>query len=200
MDKEVLMTNTIGNNITKVSLVLWAICGVIVGAALMVSHWVPLPHPSEDDGVLRAALQEQGNSGDSWTLTHFLYTECPCSLRIMDHVLARGRVDYVSERFVLIGDSMPSGLAEGFVYQVVEPDELLDRYGIESAPLFTVTDTDGAVRYVGGYTARKQGLDVSDLAIVQKLQNGKHVEPLPVYGCAVSTRLKDIVDPLRIKG
>ncbi len=75
----------------------------------------------------------------------------------------------------------------------------MTKYGIESAPLMIVDDAHGVIRYAGGYTSRKQGLDYQDQAIVHQLLSGAEVDPLPLFGCAVSQRLKQMVDPFRLK-
>jgi hypothetical protein len=55
------------------------------------------------------------------------------------------------------------------------------------------------VRYVGGYTPRKQAADVRDLAVITAIRRGEAVEPLPTFGCAVGRALTDQVDPLGIR-
>ena len=64
------------------------------------------------------------------------------------------------------------------------------------AVVFWLLAPDGTVRYVGGYTDRKQGLDAKDLAIVADTRAGQDVAPLPIFGCAVSARLRAALNPL----
>ena len=188
--------------LAKLGLWTWAVGGIAIGATLMVSHWVPLPHPEGSDAVLQTALSGHASDSNSWTVTHFLYADCPCSLRVLNHVIERTPSDSVRERFVLIdsnGDASDQAELAGLDVERLTSKQLYQTYGIEAAPLFAVTEPSGETVYVGGYTQRKQGLDISDMDIVRRLQEGESVDQLPVYGCAVSSRLKDIVDPLGLK-
>lgn len=186
-------------------LAVWAAAMVFIGANLMVSHWVPMPLPDDDGSkVLQASLTSlQSDSSDQkWTVCHFLYAKCPCSRRVFEHVVSRPPHENTVERLILIGDD--SELAErarnqGFHVESVQTDELLAKYGIESAPLFSVSDPQGSVRYSGGYTDRKQAFQIRDREIVDKIVAGGDVEPLPVFGCAVSRQLQSVVDPLGLK-
>jgi len=66
----------------------------------------------------------------------------------------------------------------------------LSRYEIEAAPMLIVLDPSNNVRYAGGYTERKQGPAISDLQIIADTQAAREVSALPVFGCAVSERLR----------
>ena len=83
---------------------------------------------------------------------------------------------------------------------MIEPPELAARYGLEAAPVFVVADPEGELRYVGGYTTRKQGLDNRDLAIITELRAGHDQRELPLFGCAVSRSLQQLLDPLGLRG
>jgi hypothetical protein len=175
-----------------------------VVASLMVSHWVPLPHP--ENGVALVGHETLDSSFDgksaSWSAVHFLYADCPCSRRILDHVVARSPLTGVREHIVLIGEQDPKtkeARAAGYEVTFVTPSELKQRFGIESAPLLIVTDVNGIIRYGGGYTSRKQGPDIQDESLIRAAVDGRWQETLPLYGCAVSKQLKDLVDPLRLK-
>ena len=62
-----------------------------------------------------------------------------------------------------------------------------------------VIDPGDAVRYVGGYTPRKQADDVRDVAVLEALRRGEPVEPLPTFGCAVGRSLRAKIDPFGIR-
>ena len=62
-----------------------------------------------------------------------------------------------------------------------------------------MVDPAGVVRYAGGYTARKQGLELRDRQILGDLMASGTTPLLPLYGCAVSKRLQAILDPIGIK-
>lgn len=180
---------------------LCAVCATFLG-----SHLVPLPQPTVDDPVLEAAVAaHRGMDGvGRFVGVHVLYGECPCSLKIADTVLdpSRSRPSDVHEVMVLVGADAAleqRALAAGFVVETVEMDDLLPTWGVEAAPLFIVADPLGQLQYVGGYTSRKQGPDVRDLAILQDVRSNTPVATLPLFGCAVSQTLQAAVDPLGLR-
>ena len=181
----------------------WA-CGMIfVIACLMVSHWVALPHPTAADQAWSAQLNQTRTAQDKeWTAFHFLYGNCPCSRRILDHIVHRFPVDGCQEKIVFIGEDIEmteAALQRGFEVDCVMPEELKSRYGVEAAPLLTVLDPSGKVCFAGGYTTHKQGPQIQDVRIIQELLSGGKVKDLPLFGCAVSNELKMLVDPLGLK-
>lgn len=169
----------------------------------MVSHWVALPHPATTDQAWTTQLRQTRNTlDDPWTVFHFLYSDCPCSRRILKHILDRVPVDGCRERIVFIGvDTQVAEAAtqRGFEVDCVTPEMLKSRYGVEAAPMLTILDPAGTVRFAGGYTAHKQGPQIQDVKIINAFLDGAVVEELPVFGCAVSDRLKLLVDPLGLK-
>lgn len=186
------------------ALPVWAIGMTCVVASLMVSHWVPLPHPQKGEALVGHETLDSSFDGESagWSAVHFLYADCPCSRRILDHLVARNALAVAREHIVLIGEQDPKAeeaRAAGYEVAFVTPSELKQRFGIESAPLLIVTDVDGIIRYGGGYTSRKQGPDIQDDSLIRSAVAGRWQETLPLYGCAVSKQLKDLVDPLRLK-
>src|SRR5438034_435644 len=68
-----------------------------------------------------------------------------------------------------------------------------------AAPLLVIVDPGDTVRYVGGYTPRKQAADVRDLAVIAAVQRGETVEPLPTFGCAIGRASNSRLDPLGIR-
>ncbi len=77
--------------------------------------------------------------------------------------------------------------------------ELQQRYEIESVPLLVVADATGHIRYSGGYTDKSGAVDVEDAAIIDGVRAGRAVDARPVFGCAVSSRVQEAIDPLRLK-
>lgn len=55
---------------------------------------------------------------------------------------------------------------------------------------------DGRVRYLGGYYDHPSASNPLDLRLREALDRGERVAPLPIYGCAVSPRLREAFDPL----
>jgi hypothetical protein len=116
----------------------WAVLMVIIGASLMVNHWVPLPRPELEQSVGKTSLAslQTADADNRWVAIHFLYAECPCSRRVLDYLLEQPPRTDVSERVVLIGDAEELALkaeAQGYAVDVVGPEELLTRYGVEAA-------------------------------------------------------------------
>jgi hypothetical protein len=180
-------------------LALWVVGGVVLGAALLAFHVPGLPTPAPADPRL-VALVAAGPP--SWRLIHVLYADCACSSRVLDHLLARGRVSDYDEHIILIGHGprdLARARAAGWSVENPSEAEATQRYGLESAPVLVVADDRRVIRYVGGYTDRKQSLAIHDLDLAASLRRDDPLPILPVIGCAVSARLKGWVDPLGIK-
>jgi hypothetical protein len=177
---------------------LWFVAMTLVGSTLMARHLVPLPPP--EGARLSGLVRAQGR----WMAVHVLYSECRCSQRIADHLLESPRPGDVDEHVLLVADpgqgaSMSEQLTRaGFRVSVVTSEQLAERYGIEAVPLFVVVGPDGAARYAGGYTERKQGPAPRDLEILAAARAGRDLPELPTFGCAVSERLRRTLDPLSI--
>mgnify|MGYP003648079720 CR=1 FL=1 len=188
---------------SRLAIPIWAAALLLVSASLMVGHWVNLPHPEiGQDFEYASQVSNVAHSDRQVFAFHFLYGDCPCSRRVLKHVMKRMPVDGAVERVVLIGEDKAMedlALTQGYQVDVVTPIELKEKYGVESAPLLIVTNNAGEIKYSGGYTSRKRGLDIQDHQIIQDTLEGNEVAGLPLYGCAVSKSLKAIVDPLNIK-
>jgi len=185
---------------------LWIAVFLVVGAYLLAPHLLTLPAPAPGDAALHQALAAQRRPAqhDRWMVLHVLDEDCRCSRRVLDHLLSGPRPVDVVERVVLISHAMEPGLdarvrARGFELDVVTPEQLAARYHLEAAPLLIVVDPSDVVRYLGGYTPRKQADDVRDLAIIAALRHGDEVTALPTFGCAVGRSLRATVDPLGIR-
>jgi hypothetical protein len=192
----------LGGALSGFGLAIWLFVMTVVCATLLGRHLIALPRPAADVALERAMESLRGTSGTGqWMTVHVLYAECLCSQRIADHVLASRRPEGVTERVLLIGHDAPleARLASAkFPTTVVSEDEAATRFHVVAAPSFLVLAPDGTVRYVGGYTDRKQGLDAKDLAVVADTRAGREVSPLPIFGCAVSARLRAALNPLGI--
>jgi hypothetical protein len=190
----------------RIVFAVWVLCCVIGGAYLLSAHLLTLPTPDLTDlGPQRSAVaQRRSSQQGQWLAVHILDQECKCSQRVLDHLLAKPRPRDVVERIVLIaGEVAPDRIsaihARGFDLDIVTPDQLADRYRVQAAPLMVVIDPTDAVRYVGGYTPRKQADDVRDVAVLEALMRGEPVEPLPTFGCAVGRGLRAKIDPFGIR-
>ena len=83
----------------------------------------------------------------------------------------------------------------GFLVDVVTREELPRKYHLQSVPVLAVLDPLDRLRYVGGYTTRKQGPDIQDVRILETLQSDRSIASLPLFGCAVSRSLQRVIDP-----
>jgi len=186
----------------------WALICTLISASLLIDHLISLPAPAAADPEFQHLLARQRPAAarGRWWLVHVIADGCGCSRRVVDHLIADRRPADLAERVVFVTeharDATPT-LAElalaGFAIDVVRPDELVARYGVEAAPLLIAIAPDGALRYVGGYTRRKQAADLHDLDILAALRRGEPVEPYPAFGCAVGDALRSKLDPLGIK-
>jgi len=179
----------------------WAVICVLMGASLLADHLLTLPAPAAASLRDVVAAQRRVDQRDRWLVLHVVAAGCGCSARVLEHLLATPRPPGVIERVVFVVE--PGGVApaaairdHGFDLDVVTPDELGARYHVEAAPLLVVVDPHDGVRYVGGYTPRKQAADLRDLAVIAATRRGETVPPLPAFGCAVGRALRSKLDPL----
>lgn len=174
-------------------LLVWASAGIIAGAAFMRSHWVPLPVPPADNSPPTVAAD-----GDGWTALHVLHAECGCSRRVLARLRERPPEPGVRERVLWVREGSNSGesFPAGFEVEQLTGPELVRKYHLAAAPVLVVRDPAGAMRYCGGYTARKRGPDLRDLEIIRATRVGAPPAPLPVYGCTVAAQSKDAADLL----
>jgi hypothetical protein len=179
----------------------WLCGSALVGAALMVDHWVGLPTAPTSSGTAFFAEAGAVPRSGQWALGHVMYSRCLCSRKTIDYLVERRAKENVFE-FVLLVEPLPAREAElrqaGFVVAVVTAAELA-RLGVDAAPAFVVIDEISRVRHAGGYTSHKQGLDREDVATLAQLRRGGLARVLPVLGCAVSQELQRILDPIGIK-
>lgn len=128
-------------------------------------------------------------------LVHVLSSGCRCSARIADHLAGSKRPEDVVEKVVLVGESAEiQQRLSRFDVAVVTEAELLERFHVEGAPLLIVAAPDASLRYVGGYTDRKQGPAPQDRPIFEALRSGREVAPLPSFGCTVDARMRSTND------
>jgi hypothetical protein len=176
----------------------------VVTGLLMASHSLALPRPAGHDPRLAtglAALRPAERAGD-WLAVHVMYAQCRCSQRLIDHLASRPHPPGVSEAVLLAGSDevLEARLRDaGYRLEVIEPAELERRYHVTAAPLLAVLDASQQLRYLGGYTRTKQGPAPQDTAIIASLMRVERVADLPLLGCAVSERLRAMLDPLGLQ-
>ncbi|RYZ01280.1 MAG: hypothetical protein EOO73_36130 [Myxococcales bacterium] len=169
---------------------------LLVGAGLLAKHVVALPAPSTDARLSRSLGELRRAGGPDWLAVHVLYAECRCSQRIVAHLTTTERPRGWQEVVLWVGQAAPEpALSRAFDVRRVSEQQLA-RWGVESAPLLVALGPDGRVAYAGGYTDRKQGPDIRDLRILSAAESGGALSSLPVFGCAVSERLKSALAAL----
>ena len=169
----------------------WFSILLVLGAGLLARHLIALPGPSKENALpgYVQALRGPDESG-RWLAVHVLYAECRCSQRIVDHLTTTERPGGWSEIVLWVGDAAPPPeLVARFRVRRVDEAELAGG-DIEGAPLLVAADPWGSIRYAGGYTTRKQGPAIEDLALLTAARRTPLSSSLPVFGCAVSERLK----------
>jgi hypothetical protein len=170
---------------------LWFSLMVLLGAGLLARHAAAFSAPSQSPR-LAASLNglRPARAKGGWLAVHALYAECRCSQRIQEHLLAGGRPADWTEIVLWVGSQAPSlELEQRFDVRRITPDDLA-KLGIESAPMLIAVDPEGRIRYAGGYTERKQGPVIDDMRILAGLRNATSPPSLPLFGCAVSDRLR----------
>jgi hypothetical protein len=180
-----------------VILAVWAACMLLLGAIMMGRHELSLPVPPPADPALAESLSALKDDPTHPLVVHVLYTQCRCSQKIAAHLAGSTRPVGMKETVLLIGTDEPLAdrlRSRGFGVTSITDEELGGRFHLRSAPMLVVLGKGKEVRYVGGYTRTKQGIDPQDLEIIEHAQT-EVVEPLPVLGCAVEKQLRARIDP-----
>lgn len=187
--------------LVSVGLTGWfAACALILGN-LGVSHVVAMPEPEAGSlAGLLASLQKLRQRESVEFVVHVLSADCSCTESLFRHLLDNGPDWSAEEVFLFVGDNAARAqLARqaGYRFVSIESDELA-AMGLESAPVLAVFDSHGAIRYLGGYYDHPAAANPRDQKLRQALAAGESPSPLPIYGCAVSQRLKQAFDPYGI--
>ena len=64
--------------------------------------------------------------------------------------------------------------------------------------MLAILSPENVVRYRGGYATRKQAYEIGDVALYEGTRSGTDLRPLPIFGCAISERLEQMLDPLNL--
>jgi hypothetical protein len=188
-----------------VALVLWLGAGTVVGGVLLLRH-AALGVPATSNTILQSAIATTfPRAAGRWGMVHVMYRGCACSAKTIAHLVDRRAVPGIEE-LVLLVDDAGQGAADdqhirdaGYRVSVITPRTLHETYAIEAAPVLIVVGADGTLAYVGGYNRRKQEPKFMDVAIVRDAMDKAAVPPLPVFGCATSSRLANFIDPLGLE-
>jgi hypothetical protein len=182
----------------KLLLVVWAAAMLPLGAYTSAVHLLALPQPSQREIAL---APWSSLVGPRRGVVHVLYASCKCSGRIVDVLTRRHALTSAHEVVMLVGslgERERELTAAGFEVTHVESENLKRRYHVEAAPLLVVVGEHGEVLYSGGYRASENG-PIADAQIIRDTFAGGTPGSLPLFGCAVSSLLRRIVDPLGLK-
>ncbi|CAN5436418.1 hypothetical protein BH09MYX1_BH09MYX1_15970 [soil metagenome] len=184
---------------SRIALTVWLPAVIGLGAYLLAGHFA-LP-PVASDAKMRAAVTQSAHAEHGPVVLHFLYGDCRCSAAVLAHLVVRGPRAGHDERIFLIDGSVSDltrARSAGFTAEIVTAADVQDKYGVEGAPLLVIADRASTIVYEGGYTTTKQSPAIRDEAILARVEQGETVEALPIFGCAVSDRLKQGRDPLAL--
>ncbi|MCI5065534.1 hypothetical protein MRY87_07410 [bacterium] len=178
----------------------WAVLCLALGSILMVKHIIPLPVafiPSQ------SFLSSVANSNEPLNVVHVLTEGCKCSAVISRYLVERGPLSGVRERvlYAAKSDAAIEPFREaGFETELLRSEGQIASYGITASPMFVVVNGAGEQLYTGGYSERllRHSGQVKDRQIIAGLAKGDSFSALPVFGCAVSKKLKKMVDPIGI--
>jgi hypothetical protein len=176
----------------------WIAVTMVGLGSMSVSHMLAMPAPDDETRMTRAMLALRHDSAEP-LMIHVIYAGCSCTNRLFAHLIERGPFSGTEEIVLFVGEDrakQQSAVQRGFAYRTISPGELTSQYGLESAPVLIAFDTAGQLRYAGGYYDHPAALAPRDESIHAQLARGAAPTPLPVFGCAVSTRLQRSVDPL----
>jgi hypothetical protein len=184
--------------IGKSMLAAWMVVTLVGLAALSLKHMASLPEPADEALLTRAMLQLRRSSTGNF-LVHVIYAECSCARALFAHLVARRPFPGAEEAILFVGADprkQESAKRAGFAFTTVSAQELAFRFGLEAAPVLIVFDSAGRLRYAGGYYSHPAAISPLDERIYAQVAAGANVEPLPVFGCAVSSRLQKSLNPL----
>lgn len=190
------------STLTMLALASWFATMTVVMSSLMARHLVALPAPEPNSALISALGALRPEHAQGWSLIHVIYGPCPCSGRIVDHLLERRAQPGITEHVLLTQDEGRFGprlSQRGFIVHHLSPDELDARFKISSSPLLLILDPTDQPRYIGGYTAQKQGPAPQDLLLLARAQAGLGMPSLPILGCAVSARLRRLLNPMNLR-
>jgi hypothetical protein len=182
----------------KSMLAAWIVVALVGLAALSLKHMASLPEPEDEALLSRAMLQLRRSSSGNF-LVHVIYAQCSCSRALFAHLVARRPFPGAEEAVLFVGadpNKRESAKRAGFTFTTISAQELASRFELEAAPVLIVFDSAGRLRYAGGYYAHPAAITPLDERIYLQVATGAKVEPLPVFGCAVSSRLQKSLNPL----
>lgn len=175
----------------------WCVAVSLPIAYMMAGHMVSLP-------IARSAIElpDSAVRPSEWRITHVLSDQCLCSRNVIEYLSARNPSDGIEEWVALLDSgSETANELRALGFQVIEANGEAFRadYGSEGVPYFQIKDSEGSLRFSGGYAPSGSIGQLSDLDTLERMRRGASVEEMPVIGCATSERLKSALDPFSFK-
>jgi hypothetical protein len=192
----------LSEKVLLVLLVAWLLACTAVISALSLGHVVALPLP-EDSAVGRfktMLLSYKNAELSTQFVAHILAEDCSCTRSLAEHLLSKGPRKASDELILFVGNNSElasEAAAAGFRFQQIASSELTEM-GLESAPVLAVFDRDQNLNYLGGYYDHPAAIRPLNESIRDSITSGALLEPLPIFGCAISQRLQEAFDPLGI--
>jgi hypothetical protein len=173
---------------------------LVAVSSLALPHMAPLPETSRETRTMRALLALRADPSKRFVV-HVIAARCSCTERLFAHLAKRGRMADADEIVLFVGNDTQkeqTATHAEFRYATESDAELVASYALESAPVLFIFEERGRLGYAGGYFNHPATLTALDQDLYAKVVRGETPAPLPVYGCAVSEKLRDAVDPLGI--
>ncbi len=184
----------------KIFIGVWATLCVFGLASLSVNHMFPMPAPQlQTVDALAGELVGLRSSNKALTV-HVIAADCSCTNSLVSHLFTTGAAERREEIILYVGaDPERARMAReaGYRFLEIQHSDLV-AMGLEAAPVLAIFSDAGDTRYLGGYYDHPAAVFPKDLWVESELLAGVTPEPLPIYGCAVSSRLRGMLDPLGI--
>ncbi len=176
----------------------WLVFSAVILGALSMSHVVAFPEPEESAiGGLIRDLNAMRRSSDGDFAVHVIAKDCSCTESLFRHLMKNGPADQAEELVLFVGEDEKkrrAALAAGYRYKSITQDDLT-AMGLESAPVLALFDDKDEIHYLGGYYDHPSASNPLDQRLRAAIARGETADPLPIFGCAVSQRLKEAFDP-----
>lgn len=179
---------------------LWVIIVIFIISTQMITHLVSFNLPKNISEFHQSILANEHKMGQ-WTISHIIYENCSCTNSLLKRIIQRGPFPNAHEVIFLIGKKLPFEndlINAGFHIRRFDKETFVQQFNFEAAPILSIHNHLGDLSYLGGYFKTSAAKISLDEDIITHLYQGKNYNALPVYGCAVSERVTDLIDPLRI--
>jgi hypothetical protein len=186
--------------VTYALIAAWIAVALLGISSLAVPHMAAMPQAEGQARTIRALL-ELRRADSRRFVVHVIYRGCSCTERLFAHLVSRGAFADAEELVLFVGDDdakRKAATGAGYRYVAVSAPELAERFGLEAAPVLFTFDASARLRYAGGYFDHPSTQTSLDESIYARVAAGEAPKALPIFGCAVSPRLQDSVDPLGI--